>query len=265
MIIEVPIALLVVGVVAAILLDVLAVCFMVEKVQVNYSWKLNEFIKNEMEDRRYWQKDQRRLYERKAERNAELAFGMDLDGVDLSALREQQTEYGDSGKRQKSIWDLVECSTPCGRLRLRDIVRQWDKAAEQEEIQGSRRWLEENGDSDMDWDSLSRSLSDLGELARHWAVAHGLLEHIDDVELAHVQREICEALEACHDMVIEEDGTYSFKPDPDCPGRKNVEVELGDAIILIASFAAKRGLNVGGAIEDKMQHLLHKPLPPLAS
>jgi NTP pyrophosphatase (non-canonical NTP hydrolase) len=46
--------------------------------------------------------------------------------------------------------------------------------------------------------------------------------------------------------------------DDHLPGRKMVEVELADCVIRILDYAAGFGLDVGGAIEDKLEYNKHR-------
>lgn len=62
------------------------------------------------------------------------------------------------------------------------------------------------------------------------------------LKLALVHSEVSEALE----------GERKNKMDPHLPHRRNFEVELADAVIRICDLAGAAGLDLGGAIADKM-------------
>lgn len=55
------------------------------------------------------------------------------------------------------------------------------------------------------------------------------------------------------------EGHRSDKMDDKLPHRSMVEVELADAVIRIGDYAAAHGLDVGGAIEEKMKFNLTRP------
>jgi len=63
-------------------------------------------------------------------------------------------------------------------------------------------------------------------------------------KLALIHSEISEALE----------GDRKNKMDDHLPNRKMVEVELADAVIRICDLAGAMGLDLGGAIEEKMNY-----------
>lgn len=71
--------------------------------------------------------------------------------------------------------------------------------------------------------------------------------------IALIHSEISEALE----------GIRKDTMDDHLPHRKAVEVELGDAIIRILDFCGEEGLDVGGAIQEKIAYNIkrqnHKP------
>lgn len=72
-------------------------------------------------------------------------------------------------------------------------------------------------------------------------------------KIALIHSEVSEALE----------GLRKDKADEHLPHRKSVEVELADAVIRIADLAGALGLDLGGAIAEKMaynaQRADHKP------
>ncbi|CAB4159252.1 NTP-PPase_u5 domain containing protein [uncultured Caudovirales phage] len=72
-------------------------------------------------------------------------------------------------------------------------------------------------------------------------------------KIALIHSEVSEALE----------GIRKNKQDEHLPHRKSVEVELADAVIRIADLAGALGLDLGGAIAEKMaynaQRADHKP------
>lgn len=72
-------------------------------------------------------------------------------------------------------------------------------------------------------------------------------------KIALIHSEVSEALE----------GLRKDKRDDHLPHRKSVEVELADAVIRIADLAGALGLDLGGAIAEKMaynaQRADHKP------
>lgn len=55
------------------------------------------------------------------------------------------------------------------------------------------------------------------------------------------------------------EGHRKDKMDPHLPHRKNVEVELADAVIRIADLAGALGLDLGGAIAEKMAYNAVRP------
>lgn len=75
---------------------------------------------------------------------------------------------------------------------------------------------------------------------------------------------IAEKLDLCHSELSEAlEGVRKNKMDDHLPHRKSVEVELADAVIRIADLAGALGLDLGGAIAEKMaynaQRADHKP------
>jgi NTP pyrophosphatase (non-canonical NTP hydrolase) len=72
-------------------------------------------------------------------------------------------------------------------------------------------------------------------------------------KIALIHSEVSEALE----------GLRKDKQDEHLPNRKSIEVELADAVIRIADLAGALGLDLGGAIAEKMaynaQRADHKP------
>lgn len=60
--------------------------------------------------------------------------------------------------------------------------------------------------------------------------------------------EISEAMEAARKNLMDDKLTH----------RKGVEVELGDAVIRICDFAGKYGLDLSGAILEKIEYNLHR-------
>ena len=78
-------------------------------------------------------------------------------------------------------------------------------------------------------------------------------KNIVPVKLCLIHSEISEAME----------GHRKNLPDDHLPHRKMLEVELADAVIRIADLAGALGLDLGGAIADKMAYNAsradHKP------
>lgn len=64
-----------------------------------------------------------------------------------------------------------------------------------------------------------------------------------------------EKLDLCHSELSEAlEGVRKNKMDDHLPHRKSVEVELADAVIRIADLAGALGLDLGGAIAEKMAY-----------
>jgi NTP pyrophosphatase (non-canonical NTP hydrolase) len=67
---------------------------------------------------------------------------------------------------------------------------------------------------------------------------------ISGLKIALIHSEVSEALE----------GVRKGRQDEHLPHRTSEEVELADAIIRIMDYAGARGLDIGGAIEEKMAY-----------
>lgn len=74
-------------------------------------------------------------------------------------------------------------------------------------------------------------------------------KYVSATKLFLIVSEIVEGLE----------GHRSDKMDDKLPHRPMVEVELADAIIRIGDYATAHGLDVGGAIEEKMSFNVTRP------
>lgn len=68
-------------------------------------------------------------------------------------------------------------------------------------------------------------------------------------------REQAEKIALIHSEVSEAlEGIRKDKMDEHLPHRKSVEVEMADAVIRIFDFAGSYGLDLGGAMEEKMAY-----------
>lgn len=80
---------------------------------------------------------------------------------------------------------------------------------------------------------------------RWWFDSHGNpLVRNDGEMIALIHSELSEALE----------GVRKNKMDDHLPHRKSVEVEMADAIIRILDYCGGRGLDIGGALEEKLAY-----------
>jgi NTP pyrophosphatase (non-canonical NTP hydrolase) len=74
-------------------------------------------------------------------------------------------------------------------------------------------------------------------------------------ELANIPTKLC----LIHSEISEAmEGHRKNRMDDHLPHRKMIEVELADAMIRIGDLAAALGLDLGGAIDEKMEYNLHR-------
>lgn len=90
---------------------------------------------------------------------------------------------------------------------------------------------------------FSEAMNSIGEIARDDADAAGWPWLDTPGVLMQIVSELAEAMEA----------DRRDAPDKHLPERRGLEVELADAIIRIAGFAAHLGFDLGGAIIEKME------------
>jgi NTP pyrophosphatase (non-canonical NTP hydrolase) len=99
------------------------------------------------------------------------------------------------------------------------------------------------------WDAIQNKCYDDSARAGWWdGVSDDDLSFIVPVKLCLVHSEISEAME----------GHRKDMMDDKLPHRKAIEVELADAIIRIGDLAGRLGLDVGGAIDEKMDYNLSR-------
>jgi len=92
------------------------------------------------------------------------------------------------------------------------------------------------------WDKIQRECFEVSYDAGWWNDGKG--KYVIPTKLCLIHSEISEAME----------GHRKDLMDSHLPHRKAVEVELADAIIRIADLAGALGLDVGGAIDEKMEY-----------
>ncbi len=84
--------------------------------------------------------------------------------------------------------------------------------------------------------------------AAGWWTGQEDLNLVVPVKLCLIHSEISEAME----------GHRKNMADEKLPHRPAIEVELADAVIRIADLAGRLGLDVGGAIDEKMEYNRHR-------